>query len=146
MNIDATDSSAESDTAHFEQLLIYDGDCSFCSLCAMWVGHRVPRSTRIIASQSMDNLAEHGLTERDASSAAYWIDTSGRPWRGARGIARALMAIGGVWKFVGAIMDAPIVRWFSAAGYLTIVKFRRRLPGGSLACRIDSSASSDTSD
>ena len=119
-------------------LLIFDGDCAFCTSSAQWIRHRLPSTARVEPWQRLD-LDAFGLTESDVTTAAYWVDERGRNHRGHRSIGKALMAAGGVWKPIGALILVPPFSWLAALGYLVIAKNRSRLPGGSPACKVPSS-------
>jgi len=119
-------------------LLIFDGDCSFCTSSAEWIRHHVPAGTHVEPWQRLD-LATFDLTERDVSTAAYWVDADGRSYRGHRAIAKALVAAGGAWKAVGIVLQVPPFSWLAALGYVVIAKNRHRLPGGTPACKLPNS-------
>jgi len=116
-------------------MLIFDGDCSFCTSSATWIEHRLPDDARVEPWQRVD-LEALGLTERDVTTAAYWVDENGSSYRGARSIAKALVRAGGVWKPVGIVMQIPPVSWLGALVYVVIAKNRYRLPGGTPACKL----------
>ena len=116
-------------------MLVFDGDCRFCTTSAMWIEHRVPDSVRVKPWQRLD-LAALGLTERDVETAAYWIDERGRKFRGHRSIGKALVTAGGLWRPIGALILIPPFSWLAAAVYLVIAKNRHRLPGGTPACKL----------
>jgi predicted DCC family thiol-disulfide oxidoreductase YuxK len=118
-------------------MLIFDGDCSFCTSSAKWIEHRLPSSTRVEPWQRID-LDALGLTEVDVTTAAYWVNERGRTFRGHRSIGKALMAAGGVWKPVGALILLPPFSWLAALLYAIVAKNRHRLPGGTPACKLPS--------
>jgi predicted DCC family thiol-disulfide oxidoreductase YuxK len=116
-------------------MLIFDGDCSFCTTSAMWIEHRLPSGARVEPWQRLD-LDAFGLTEADVTTAAYWVDERGRTYRGHRSIGKALMAAGGGWKPVGALVLIPPFSWLAALLYVVVAKNRHRLPGGTPACKL----------
>src|ERR671910_464468 len=75
--------------------LVYDGDCGFCKRCAEWARRRLPQGHDVVACQELPNLDALGLSVADVTRASYWIDADGRPHRGDRGVAMALIEIGG---------------------------------------------------
>jgi predicted DCC family thiol-disulfide oxidoreductase YuxK len=119
-------------------VLIYDGNCSFCSSAARWVSARWHGSQQAIAWQhlSEDELERLGLTRDDVRRAAWWIDPAGRRSRGHMAIARALRAAHGWPSAVGCILLVPPFRWLAAGAYPLIAHWRHRLPGGTPACRV----------
>jgi predicted DCC family thiol-disulfide oxidoreductase YuxK len=116
-------------------VLVFDGDCSFCTTSATWIEHRLPDAVRVEPWQRLD-LQAFGLTERDVTTAAYWVDERGKTYRGHRSIAKALIAAGRGWKPVGALMLIPPFSWLAALSYFVIAKNRHRLPGGTPACKL----------
>jgi predicted DCC family thiol-disulfide oxidoreductase YuxK len=116
-------------------ILIFDGDCSFCTTSAAWLEHRVPDDVRVEPWQRLD-LDALGLTEADVTAAAYWVDEHGTTYRGHRSIAKALIAAGAGWKPVGVLMLVPPFSWLAALAYGVIAKNRHRLPGGTPACKL----------
>ena len=53
-------------------MLVYDGDCGFCTRCARWVGTR-SHGVEVVPWQTLD-LAALGLSEQQVRTAAYWLD------------------------------------------------------------------------
>lgn len=117
-------------------MLIYDGDCAFCTRCAEWARRRLPSGARVVAWQSLPDLAALGLTEADVTAAAYWVDR-GRLFRGHRAIAASLRAIGGGWAVLGAIVALPPFTWVARALYALVARNRHRMPGGSAECKVE---------
>ena len=116
-------------------MLIYDGDCGFCSTTAAWIGNRLPKDVAVKSWQSLE-LETLGLTTDEVSSAAYWIDTTGDVHRGHLAIGRALQAAGGIWRPVGLIIRTPPVSWLAAPCYTLLARYRYKLPGSTDACRL----------
>jgi predicted DCC family thiol-disulfide oxidoreductase YuxK len=116
-------------------LLIFDGDCSFCTTSATWIGHRLADRARVEPWQRLD-LRALGLTEHDVTTASYWVNGHGKTYRGHRSIAKALVATGGVWKPIGVVLEVPPISWLAALGYFVIARNRHRLPGGTPACKL----------
>jgi predicted DCC family thiol-disulfide oxidoreductase YuxK len=118
-------------------LLIYDGDCSFCTASANWVAGRWHGGARAVPWQTFtpDELAAHALTEDDVRCAAWWIDEGGRSFRGHLAIAQALKAGSGWSALVGHVLFVPPFRWIGAAVYPLIARWRHLLPGGTPACK-----------
>jgi predicted DCC family thiol-disulfide oxidoreductase YuxK len=119
-------------------LLVYDGDCSFCSSSARWISAHWSGSQQAVAWQhlSAGELDRLGLTIDDVRCAAWWIDPSGGRSRGHLAIARALQAAHGWPSVVGQVLLVPPFRWLAAGIYPLIARWRHRLPGGTPACRM----------
>src|SRR3954466_14814387 len=95
--------------------MVYDADCGFCTRSAEFLGRRSPCEIR--PWQSLD-LAGVGLTERDVTTAAWWVEPGRTPQRGARAIAAALRSCEGVgYRILGRFIDLPPVRPLAAWVY-----------------------------
>jgi predicted DCC family thiol-disulfide oxidoreductase YuxK len=119
-------------------LLIYDGDCSFCSSSARWISARWKGPQQAVAWQhlSADQLRRLALTSDEVRSAVWWVDPFGSCSRGHLAIARALRAAHGWPSVVGQILLVPPFRWLAAGAYPLVARWRYRLPGGTPACRM----------
>ncbi len=116
-------------------MLIYDGDCGFCTRSAKWIGSRLGDRHRVLPYQSLD-IAEYGLTIDDVTNAAFWIDAHRTAHRGHLAIGRSLVAVGGFWGIVGRIIIHPPVSWIAKPVYGLIARNRSSLPGATDACKI----------
>ncbi|MEP6812188.1 MAG: DCC1-like thiol-disulfide oxidoreductase family protein [Actinomycetota bacterium] len=123
---------------HSTPMLIYDGDCSFCTASANWAAARWRGRARAVPWQTLapDELAAHALTLDDVRCAAWWINEAGHRSRGHLAIAEALRAGEGGSATVGRVLLVPPFRWIGVAVYPLIARWRHRLPGGTPACRI----------
>jgi predicted DCC family thiol-disulfide oxidoreductase YuxK len=118
-------------------LLIYDGDCGFCTASARWTKRGWSSDARIVAYQELgeSGLEDLGLSVRDAEQAAWWVDEAGELWRGHRAIAKALQASAGSRRAVGLALDSPVLSPLGALAYRLTVRYRHKLPGATDACR-----------
>jgi predicted DCC family thiol-disulfide oxidoreductase YuxK len=119
-------------------LLVYDGDCSFCSSSARWLVAHWNGPQQAVAWQhvSADELERLGLTSADVREAVWWIEPSRGRARGHLAIAHALRAAPGWPSVVGGVLLVPPFRWLAAGAYPLIARWRDRLPGGTPACRM----------
>jgi predicted DCC family thiol-disulfide oxidoreductase YuxK len=116
-------------------VLIFDGDCRFCTMCAEWAQRRLPPRAATVPWQWVEDPSAYGLTRQQLSEAAYWIDGRGRPHRGHLAAAEAFRAIGGMWGMVGDLIRRPLISALAAAVYEVVARNRGRLPGTTPACR-----------
>ncbi len=116
-------------------MLVFDGDCGFCTSSARWIDARLPEGVPVEPWQSLD-LGELGLTEADVTTAAYWVDASGKAHRGHMAIGHSLMTAGGLWGIIGRVIITPPISWLAKAGYAVVAKYRYKLPGATDACRL----------
>lgn len=115
-------------------MLVFDGDCAFCTASARWVERRLPTGAVVVPWQRAD-LPALGLTPEDVATSVWWIDGDGRH-RGEVAVARALVAAGRPWSVIGRLLLARAVRPLAGAGYRLVARNRHRLPGGTAACRL----------
>lgn len=120
------------------ELLVFDGDCGFCTFSAEWVARDWPPGPRAVAWQHLgaDGLAAVGLSPGQAQQAAWWVDGMGHLSKGHRAVAKSLTACRGPKKYVGIMISSPPLSWVAAVVYSLIVRYRYRLPGGTPACRV----------
>lgn len=116
-------------------LLIYDGDCGFCTQTARKFGDFAGESAAIAPWQSLD-LTEYGLTETDCTTAAYWVQ-DGVAHRGADAFVHGLAVCDNPMRLVGKVLGLPPILWLAHRVYPLVAKYRHRLPGATDACRID---------
>jgi predicted DCC family thiol-disulfide oxidoreductase YuxK len=119
-------------------ILIFDGDCGFCTTSARWAQRRFRHGERAEAWQLIGDgvLERFGLSEKDVREAAWWVDDGDVRERGHRAVGRALVA-GGGWRWAaGRLVLTPPVSWLAAGVYRLVVRWRYRLPGGTPACRV----------
>jgi predicted DCC family thiol-disulfide oxidoreductase YuxK len=119
-------------------LLVYDGDCSFCTAAAHRIAPHWKTPARAVAWQRLDagELDRLGLTPDEVRRAAWWIDESGRRSGGHLAIARALIAAEGWRSVCGKALLVPPFRRLAAGLYPLAARWRHRLPGGTPACRL----------
>jgi predicted DCC family thiol-disulfide oxidoreductase YuxK len=115
-------------------LLLYDGDCGFCTTCAR-VLERIGPDAEIVAWQLAD-LAGLGITEEQAAAAVQWIGTDGQVRSGHEAIAAVLGTAGPIWRIAGRTLLLPGISWLAAKVYRLVADNRYRLPGGTPACRV----------
>ena len=116
-------------------LLIFDGDCGFCTVAARKFADFAGESADIMPWQGLD-LAEYGLTEQQCSAAVYWVE-AGDHYRGADAVAKSLQVCSPAFRLLGKIMSVPPVSWLARGLYPLIAKYRYKLPGATNACRIN---------
>ena len=107
-------------------VLVYDGDCGFCTGAADFVGGRRFAWQELGA----EGLARLGLTVAEARDAAWWVDETGR-YRGHLAIGHALSRR----SPLGRVLLVPPLSWAGTAVYPLVARWRHRLPGGTPACR-----------
>ena len=120
-------------------MLIFDGDCGFCTTSADWIERRLPADAPVVPWQVLDDLDTLGLTADQLNEQAWWVTADGELRGGHLAIGEALVAAGGPWGLVGRLTLIPPFVWLGSPVYRLIARHRHRLPGGTPACRIDAS-------
>jgi predicted DCC family thiol-disulfide oxidoreductase YuxK len=115
-----------------EGVLIFDGDCAFCTSAANWIRTRVddPTATHVVASQTLSDvfLADHELTRADVDEAIWWIGDDGTQ-RAEAAFAASLERWRRPWWLVGRALAARPLQRVGAAVYPVVARNRHRLPG-----------------
>lgn len=116
-------------------VLVYDGDCGFCTASVAFVRRWIRPRCDITARQWAD-LDALGVTPERAEYEALWITPDGTVYGGARAVAELLAGAGGGWAVVGAVLRLAPVRRAAQGVYRAVARNRHRLPGGSPACAL----------
>ncbi len=105
-------------------LLLYDGECGFCS--------RSVRLLERIARKPFEKRASSevlaGLPEEVAQTVSgqmLWLEPDGTIWGGSQALLRALSATG--WPALAFLLGNPIVRPLTRALYRLVARWRHRL-------------------
>ncbi len=123
------------DPAQRRPILLYDGDCGFCTQSARLVERWIPTTAAVEPWQFAD-LAAIGTTATQAQDEVLWFAGDGRSYGGAQAIARLLQDAGGAWAILGALIRVPPIRWIAHVVYRVVAANRYRLPGGTPACAL----------
>jgi predicted DCC family thiol-disulfide oxidoreductase YuxK len=122
-----------------QPLVVFDGDCGFCTTSATWVQERLHRDgrpdARLVPWQRTD-LAALGTTESRAQQEVLWVAEDGKISGGAEAFAAWLRFRGLPYAPLGVAMSWPGLRSLAAAVYRLVARNRQRLPGGTPACAL----------
>jgi predicted DCC family thiol-disulfide oxidoreductase YuxK len=116
-------------------VLVYDGDCAFCSSSVRWIERRIRRHPTLIPYQRAP-LDELGLTEAACGEAVQWVAVDGTVESANDAVAAMLVTAGSGWRVLGRTMQLPGIRWIAGVVYRWVARNRHRLPGGTAACAI----------
>jgi predicted DCC family thiol-disulfide oxidoreductase YuxK len=115
-----------------DPVLVFDGDCAFCTACARAI-ERIAPGVDVVAWQLAD-LEALGITAEQAAEAVRLVEADGAVRTGHEAIAGALEAAGGAWSALGRVLVQPGVSRLAAKAYAAIAANRGRLPGATPAC------------
>lgn len=124
-------------TALVDRVLLYDGDCGFCTVSATWLARDGRAAFRAEPWQALSSLEDAGLTSQMVEKAAFWLDGGRVAAEGADAIAAALMARNGPAALLGHLVSAPGIRVLARVGYRVVAKNRHRMPGATASCRVE---------
>ncbi|GGX98250.1 hypothetical protein GCM10010324_50790 [Streptomyces hiroshimensis] len=116
-------------------MLVYDGDCGFCTTSVRCAETYVRPRCDVVAWQFAD-LDALGVTQERAEHELLWIAPGGTVYGGAQAVAKLLLSARGGWAVAGAVLTLPPVRWAAHGLYRLIADNRHRLPGGTAACAL----------
>ena len=113
-------------------LLLYDGDCAFCTKSAGWLERHATSNARVVAWQRVD-LAPLGLTAEDCAEVVQWV-ADGHRAAGPDAIAAYLQTSSRGWRTTGRVLAGPGSQHLAWPVYRWIARHRSQLPGGTPAC------------
>lgn len=118
-----------------ESVLVFDGDCGFCTTTANWI----KRNSKIaleIAPYQWSDLSQYGLTTEEAAAKVQLV-VGDKVFAGHYCMAKLLLIQPNILlKAMGALMVAPGLNPISAKIYEWIAANRQKLPGGTPACKL----------
>ncbi len=116
-------------------VLLFDGDCAFCSSCARLIARRIRPDADVVAFQLAD-LDELGVGEAEAAAALQWVGAGGDVRSGHEAVAAMLGTAGPAWRTIGHFLLLPGASRLAAVAYAAVAANRHRLPGGTPACKL----------
>jgi predicted DCC family thiol-disulfide oxidoreductase YuxK len=116
-------------------VLLYDGDCGFCTraITTLLAEPRRPVTLRMWQEADLESL---GTNESRATREMLWVHRDGRVTGGAMAFADLFRHLGGPWRVLDLLLRTPPTRWLAVGVYRTIARNRNRMPGGTAACAI----------
>lgn len=115
-------------------VLVYDGDCGFCTSSVRWLRRHASSSARVEAWQHAD-LAALGLSAEDCAEAVQWVDDGHRAV-GPDAIAAYLQTSMQSWRTAGRVLTAPVSKHVIWPVYRWVARHRGQLPGGTPASEL----------
>jgi predicted DCC family thiol-disulfide oxidoreductase YuxK len=115
-------------------LLIFDGDCAFCTGAAEVAGRRINRDAEVKPWQHTD-LASLGRTELACRQAVQYRDGQGEWSSAGKAVAVLLRDSARPWSWLGRFLGVSGMSWLTERAYSWVATNRYRLPGGTPACQ-----------
>jgi predicted DCC family thiol-disulfide oxidoreductase YuxK len=117
-------------------LMIFDGDCGFCT-ASVNVIRRFIRPRCDIEPWQRTDIARFGLTEAECTQAVQFVDADEHLTSGSRAVMAMLRTAPVPWPLIGAVGDLPGIAFVADRTYRWIAQNRYRLPGSTPACAVD---------
>ena len=119
-------------------VLLFDGDCAFCSTSARLLTDHLRRSPADYAIEPWQrvHLDALGLTAQECHDALQFVGADGRVSAGHVAVGRVLLASRWWARPAGALLLAPGAHVVAAPLYRRVSRNRHRLPRGTPACSL----------
>lgn len=118
-------------------VLIFDGDCAFCSSAVRFLQRAIDRRSRYaVQPYQFIDLVPFDLTDEQTSEALRFVAADGTVHSGAMAVSHALRRSAPGWRPAGWVLAAPGIRWVADRAYRWIAAHRHQLPGGTAACKL----------
>ncbi|MFJ3705189.1 MULTISPECIES: thiol-disulfide oxidoreductase DCC family protein [unclassified Streptomyces] len=124
-------------------VLIYDGDCAFCTSSVRFAERRLRPRCGISPWQFAD-LDVLGVTQERAEYELLWVTPAGAVHGGVQAVAKLLQDAGRGWVVPGVLLSLPPFRWIAHGVYRLVANNRERMPGGTPACALPADRRSGT--
>lgn len=116
-------------------VLIFDGDCGFCTTVSNFAVKNTKLPVRAEAWQLVD-VTKYGLTKEQTAKRVYFVH-NGKIFAANRAVARLLALKNNLfYKILGYLLQIPPISWLAIPGYYLVARFRHKLPGGTPACKL----------
>ncbi|MGH1564903.1 thiol-disulfide oxidoreductase DCC family protein [Mumia sp. DW29H23] len=116
------------------QVLVFDGDCAFCSTSARWLQRWAPSSRAQVVAWQHADLGALGLTVEECSTAVQWVGPDHAA--GPEAVAAYLRTARPPWPVVGRILATRVATALAWPAYRWIAAHRHQLPGGTPQCAL----------
>lgn len=116
-------------------VLLFDGDCSFCTTSINLIKKYAKNSVHIIPYQKV-NLKEYGLDENYCERYIHFICQNKNKYTGAKAFSEFFRYCGFRGRVLGSVIRFFEIFKLSTLIYSIISKFRHKLPGGTPECKL----------
>jgi predicted DCC family thiol-disulfide oxidoreductase YuxK len=115
-------------------LVIYDGDCAFCSSSVRFSQRLIKTAPKMEPHQFLD-LAQYGTTTAECDKAIHFIAADGKISVAHEAVRQLFLVSGMPWKLLGYLMRTPGIYQISGIVYRWVATNRHKLPGGTPTCK-----------
>lgn len=116
-------------------LLIFDGDCGFCTTTSNYIAKRSKNSIEISPWQFTD-FTNLPVTAEQCADQVYFL-VEGVPYGGHEAFAMLLKTQKNfLLKAAGSVLMWKALRFITKPAYRLTAKYRHKLPGGTPACKL----------
>lgn len=129
-------SATSSTVTERRPLLVFDGECGFCTVSAGFIVRRIRPRAFVVPWQRLD-LAPLGLSPARCTEAVQWVGDDDSVLSGNRAIMAMLRTAPGAWPLVGRAGDLPGVAVLARVVYQWIADHRGLMPGATPACAVE---------
>jgi GNAT superfamily N-acetyltransferase len=105
-------------------VLLYDGECRFCTASAQWL-ERHARSTARVQPWQRGDLADLGVSAEQCAEAVQWVG-NGRLASGPDALAAYLQSSTGAWRAAGRLLATPAAQQLTRPTYRRLVRHQVR--------------------
>jgi predicted DCC family thiol-disulfide oxidoreductase YuxK len=116
-------------------LLVFDGDCGFCTSSVAFARRWISRDTDAVPWQRTD-LDSLGLTENACQQAVQYRDNRGLWFSAGAAVIALLRDARPPWSWLGRVLAVTAVAPAVERLYAFVANNRSRLPGGTPACQL----------
>lgn len=116
-------------------LLLFDGDCGFCTWSVGWAQRWVRPKARFQPWQRAD-IDAFGITADACTEAVQFVHPDGHVDSGGRAVCALLRSGRAPWPLMSRCGSAPGVRTLVDVAYRLVARHRHRLPGATPACAV----------
>lgn len=117
-------------------VLLFDGDCAFCSTCSRWLTAHVPTPTAVEPWQWTD-LEPLGVSVAEVDAAVVLVDVNLHRTHGPEALAGLLRSsTSGAWRAAGRVLGMRPVLVVAWPLYRWVARNRHRMPGGTAQCSL----------
>lgn len=117
-------------------VLLYDGDCGFCTTTALTLERQLGAAGVIVRPWHPDDERRFGVTPAAADLEIHWVDRLGGVFGGADAVLAWWRTGRGIWPVLGRLLTVPPLNLLTRAGYRIIARNRHQLPGATAACAV----------